>query len=185
MKKYLLIGLLLLTMTLVACGSEEAKDTDVKNPATDQTVVDVPDDSDESEVPVDDKDSEVDTEEPVGPDDPVVDMVDFETWATQADNDEVCLVVWNETTGTQKILEPMPENVEDIKKCIYTVEEGDRFAVSRRDNILYVEVNFETKFIWESEEQKYIEIEINPGEQTQISIICNDSNKVISYAFNF
>ncbi len=79
----------------------------------------------------------------------------------------------------------MPENVDNIKKCIYTVEEGDRFAISRRDNILYVEVNFETKFIWETEEQKYIEIEIKPEEQTQISIIRSDSNKVISYAFNF
>ena len=181
MKKYLLVALLLLTMTLVACGSEEAKDTDVNNPVKDSTEVEVPNDTDEPVEPDD-------TKEPVEPDDteePIVEMVDWETWATQADNDEVCFVVWNEKTGTQKVLEPMPENVEDIKKCIYTVEEGDRFAVSRRDNILYVEVNFETKFIWESEEQKYIEIEINPGEQTQISIICDDSNKVISYAFNF
>ena len=34
-------------------------------------------------------------------------MIDWETWAIQADHDEVCMVVWNETTGTQKILEPV------------------------------------------------------------------------------
>ncbi len=81
MKKYLLMTLLLLAliMTLVACGSDEATDTDVKNPVENKTEVEVPNDTDEPEVPVDDKDSEVDTEEPVEPDEPVVDMVDFET----------------------------------------------------------------------------------------------------------
>lgn len=57
MKKYLLIGLLLLTMTLVACGSEEAKDTDVENPVKDQTVVEVPNDTDKSDTPVADEDT--------------------------------------------------------------------------------------------------------------------------------
>ncbi len=47
MKKYLLIALLFLTMTLVACGSDEIKDTDVKNSATDQTEVEVPNDAEE------------------------------------------------------------------------------------------------------------------------------------------
>lgn len=183
MKKYLLIALLLLTMfmTLVACGSDNAtSDTDVKDPATDQTGVEVSDDSDEPEVPVDDKDSEVDTEEPVEPDEPVVEMVDWETWATQADHNEVCMVVWNETTGTQEILKPMTEN-----SSIYTLEEGDRFSVPRRDNVEYIYKNSKTKIYWESDEQQYMELEILPGEKTQISIICNDRVKAISYLFNY
>ena len=92
MKKFLLtFTLLLAMMSLVACGSEDAsKDTDEPD----------------------------DTKEPVEPDDtedPVVEMVDWETCAAQADNDEVCMVVWNETTGTQKILEPRPEGNLDLK----------------------------------------------------------------------
>lgn len=185
MKKYLLIALLLLAMTLVACGSEEAKDTDVKNPVEDKTEVEVRDNSDEPEVPVDDKDSEVDTEESVEPNEPVVDMVDFETWAKQEGNEDVCLVVWNEEKGIQKILEPVPEEEFDLQKCSYTVQEGDRFAVSRRSNILYIVVNLKTKLFWESEEQQYMELEILPGEKTKISIACEDSDQAISYLFNY
>ena len=44
MKKYLLIGLLLLAMTFVACGTDETKDTDVNNPVKDQAEVEVPND---------------------------------------------------------------------------------------------------------------------------------------------
>lgn len=54
MKKYLLIGLLLLTMimTFVACGSDEnTADTDVRNPVEDQTVVDVPNDYEDTVEP--------------------------------------------------------------------------------------------------------------------------------------
>ena len=183
MKKYLLIGLLLLAMTFVACGTDETKDTGVENPVKDKTEVEVPNDTDEPEVPVDDQDSEVVTEDPVKPDDteePVVEMVDWETWATQADNDEVCLVVWNETTGTQEILKPMSENA-----SIYIVQEGDRFAVPRRDNVSYVGIGFETDIYWQSENQKYIEFELPVGEMKQVYIICNDREKAISYLFNY
>ena len=188
MKKFLLIALLLLTMTLVACGSEEAKDTDVKNPVEDSTEVEVPNDTDEPEVPVDDKDSEVDTEEPVEPDEPVVDMVDFETWAKQEGNEDVCLVVWNEGTNTQDILEPIQKGEFDLQKYSYNVEEGDRFAISRNSNILYAIVKnngTETRLFWESEEQQYMELEIPQGEKAQVIIACEDSDQAISYLFNY
>ena len=177
MKKYLLIGLLLLTMimTFVACGSDEnTADTDVKNPVEDQTVVEVPND----------------TEDPVEPDnteEPVVEMVDWETWATQADNDEVCMVVWNETTGTQKILEPRPEGSLDLKKYSYTVQEGDRIAVPKKNSVVCVYVNLDTRLGWEySENEKYMELEINPGEMTQIDVILNtEDNPSRQYLFNY
>ncbi len=195
MKKYLLVGALLLTMimTLVACGSEKPSgDTDVKTSATDQAEVEVPDDSDkpdntENPVEPDNTDEPVkpdDTEDIVEPsdtEDPVAEMVDWETWATQADNDEVCMVVWNETTGTQKILQPTTAE----KPFIYNVEEGDRFAVPRRDNVSYVKIGFETRIYWESENQKYIEFELPVGEMKQVYIVCNDREKAISYLFNY
>ena len=33
-----------------------------------------------------------------------VEMVDFETWAKQEGNEEVCLVIWNEELGVQEIV---------------------------------------------------------------------------------
>jgi len=75
-------------------------------------------------------------------------MVDFETWAKQEGNEEVCLVVWNEGRETQKILEP---------KKKYIVEEGDRFAVPYRDNIVAVNVERE-KIEWEN--LYYVEVEL-------------------------
>lgn len=182
MKKYLLIRLLLLSMTFVACGTDETKDTDVNNPVKDQAEVEVPNDPvepDNTEDPVEPGD----VEEPVEPDDTdesVVEMVDWETWATQADNDEVCLVVWNETTGTQKILEPVLEN-----GSIYTVEEGDRFAVPKRSNIDFVLIGYDTKLYCGLEEKQYIEINLPVGEIMEVHIMCSDKEDAISYWFNY
>ena len=179
MKKYLLTLALLLAMMISfgACGSKDAStDTDTENPVKNQMEVEVPEDSNDTNEPDN-------TEEPVKPnatEEPDVEMVDWETWATQADNDEVCMVVWNETTGTQKILKPMTEN-----SSIYTVEEGDRFSVPRRNNVEYIYRNSKTKIYWESDEQQYMELEILPGEKTQISIVSNNKVKAISYLFNY
>ena len=57
MKKYLSIALLLLAMTFIACGTDETKDTDVNNPVKDQTVVEVPNDTEEPDTPVADEDT--------------------------------------------------------------------------------------------------------------------------------
>ena len=180
MKKYLLIGLLLLAMTFVACGTDETKDTDVNNPVKDSTEVEVPNDPVEPD----------NAEDPVKPDDteePVVEMVDWETWATQADNDEVCMVVWNETTGIQKILEPVPAGILEVEKYSYTVQEGDKIAIPKRNSIICVYVNLETRLEWDySKDEKYMELEIKPGEITQIDIILNtESNPSKEYLFNF
>lgn len=183
MKKHLLFTLLLLAliMTLIACGSDDtSSDTDVKNSATDQTEVQVPNGAVDTVEP-DDAD---DADEPVAPDntdEPAVEMVDWETWATQAEHDEVCLVVWNETTGTQKILEPTT----DEKPSIYNVEEGDRFAVPHRNNIMSVSIGFEENFYWQSADQKYIELEIPVGVKTVIYIACENEEWARSYLFNF
>ncbi len=56
MKKYLLIALLLFSMTLVVCSSKELNDTDGNNPVSDHTEAEVPDDTDELEIPAEDND---------------------------------------------------------------------------------------------------------------------------------
>ncbi len=50
-----------------------------------------------------------------------VEMVSWEEWASQPGEEEPHLVVWNEEKGKQLIIEPDSE---------YTLEEGDRLAVS-------------------------------------------------------
>lgn len=62
----------------------------------------------------DDQTAEVTVEEPV-------EMVSWEEWASQPGEEEPHLVVWNEEKGKQLIIEPDSE---------YTLEEGDRLAVS-------------------------------------------------------
>lgn len=172
MKKYLLIGLLLLAMimTLVACGSDEnASDTDVNNPAPDQAEVKVPNDTDEPVEPDD-------TKEPVEPDDteePIVEMVDWETWATQADHDEVCLVVWNEKMGIQEIIPSVVES-----KKVYEIKEGDKFAIPYRDNITYVMTEDSNEEYEECkwENSKYIEFSLSVGEIVNIYVGYADEN---------
>lgn len=192
LRKYLFTGLLLagMMMALIGCSSDKTVDADVENPVEDQSQEELQDASVDVDTDTDaEVDTEVDNEETPDEDSETVDenveMVDWETWATQADNDEVCLVVWNENTSTQKILEPMPEGETDVKKYSYTVEEGDRFAVPRRDNIVYVDINRE-RLSWDYlADQKYMELELEPGEVTQISIICSDIDWAITYLFNF
>lgn len=185
MKKYLLFALLLLAMimTLVACGLDEtSSDTDVENPVKDQIEAEVPNDTvelDDTEEPVEPDDTE-DLVEPDNTEDPVAEMVDWETWATQADNDEVCLVVWNETTGTQKILEPVLEN-----GSIYTVEEGDKFAIPKRSNIDFVLIGYDTKLYCGLEEKEYMEFDLPVGEIIEVHIMCSDQKDAISYWFNY
>ena len=192
MKKNLLTTLLLLAlvMTLIACGSDEKTNTNVETSTDNQTQADAADEivADDNTAMAEnnttDEESTTDTntenQEVTEPDEPITEMVSWEEWATQADHDEVCMVVWNEKTGTQEILKPMSENT-----SIYTVQEGDRFAVPRRDIVSYVAIGFETDIYWQSEEQKYIEFELPIEEMKQVYIVCNDREKAITYLFNY
>ena len=114
----------------------------------------------------------------------VEEIVDWETWATQSENDDICMVVWNEKNGTQKILRATPKGCKNLQEYSYTVEEGDRFAVPKRDNIKYVVLNLKS-YEYFTEEQNYMELELEPGEKVQINIISYDINEQITYLFNF
>lgn len=65
-----------------------------------------------------------------------VEMLDFETYAAQEGANSINLVVYNKTTGTQKIIDP---------ESTYTIQPNDRFAVnlidSAGDTVLSIKVN--------------------------------------------
>ena len=177
MKKYLLTLLLLLaTITcLVACGSDEnPKNTDVDNPVKDQTEVEVPDDTEESIEPDD-------TENPVKPE---VEMVDFETWAKQEGNNDVCLVIWNEELNIQEVMLTLGKSCKAHK-----VQEGDRFAIPYRENIKYVNLlheNGELDILGWKNGAEYMEVEIPIGENVDFYSNYENENgevKTLSNAF--
>lgn len=91
-----------------------------------------------------------------------VEMVDFETWAKQEGNDEICLVVWNEELGVQEI---MP-TIEETKKT-YQIQDGDKFAIPFREAIIDIKINGETGIFPDTE---YLELLLPQGELTKVCI---------------
>lgn len=92
-------------------------------------------------------------------------MVDWETWATNTDTEDVRLAVWNEITGVQILLENGSK---------YEIQEGDRFAIADRDSIRFVNtVSGEVSAI-ECEMGSYYEI---PAEKTSVSVIVKDTQE--------
>lgn len=110
----------------------------------------------------------VESTEETTPDESKVEMVDFETWAKQEDNDEVCLVVWNEELGVQEIMPTFQETEE-----IYQVQEGDRFAIPYRESIIYIGINDDSQ-MWDNTE--YFELSFEGEKATQITIIFENKN---------
>lgn len=112
-------------------------------------------------------------------------MVDWETFATQADNDKICLVVSNEETGTQTVL----FNEEAESTCFYNYMQGDKVAVPIKDNIIRIcyyiaEVDGTQKtdiqnVYWKDDGEKlpYIEIKIEKEPQYYILVFDNENNK--------
>ena len=90
-------------------------------------------------------------------DEPEVEMVDFETWAKQEGNEEICLVVWNETTKTQRVI----ENEE-----VYNIQVGDRFAIPYLKT-LSVQIGGE-EIYWEN--TSYMELDLSEKEEFQVVI---------------
>lgn len=173
MKKNLLTTLLLLTMmmTLIACGSNEStSDTNEKNPIKDHTnaeVYDEPIKPDELDVSLDidtDTDSKIYTDYELDNEKPVVDMVSWEEWATQPDSEKPCLVVWNDITRKQIIVE---ENGK------YITEEGDRLAVPIKGNLAAVYVN--------STSQKFVKTEY--GDYYEV-VLENETWNAVLYSFD-
>ena len=123
MKKYLLIGLLLLAMTFVACGTDETKDTDVNNPVKDQAEVEVSNDTVEPEV---------DTEESLEPDKPVEDTEVSENLYKGID-------MKSTLPGKEWIQTTFPGVIDTPKIVIYNDETNRKTIVEKGDVVVYNE----------------------------------------------
>ncbi len=160
----------MLAMLCTGCGKKEEagqqpdtnkvaveESTEVQEPAIEETTAVVEESTEEV---VEEIVEESTTEKPK------VEMVDFDTWAKQEGNDEVCLVVWNEELGIQEVITSLSQSDE-----VYKIHEGDRFAIPYRKNIDTVIINEETgKF----QNDEYLEIELAKETDTVVYIIYKD-----------
>lgn len=188
MGKYVKQSLILFAITsfmLFGCGGTQAENVQNSEPQ-------------ESEVAVKESPAEEETEETEKSDgitesfeteeqnQAATQMVDWETFATQADNDKICLVVSNEEMGTQTVL--FNEEAEN-STCFYNYMQGDKIAVPIKDNIIRIcyyiaEVDGTQKtdiqnVYWKDDGEKlpYIEIKIENEPQYYISVFDNENNK--------
>ena len=121
MKKYTAIFLMLIITCciLTACNSNSTanQQNNIEAETEEQTTVIA-----EEVTEVTEESTPEPTEEPTPePTAEPVEMVSWEEWASQPGEEEPHLVVWNEEKGKQLIIEP---------GSIYTMEDGDRLAVS-------------------------------------------------------
>lgn len=193
MGKYVKQSLILFAITsfmLFGCGGTQAEDAQNSEPQESEVVNDV-------EAAVKESPAEEETEETEKSDgitesfetekqnQAPTQMVDWETFATQADNDKICLVVSNEEMGTQTVL----FNEEAESTCFYNYMQGDKVAVPIKDNIIRIcyyiaEVDGTQKtdiqnVYWKDDGEKlpYIEIKIENEPQYYISVFDNENNK--------
>lgn len=165
--KYLLAGFLCLCMIapLTACSTADATDTageSVSHYEETQTVTDTIEWAEE--VSETTEESETTPVEETSPEKPAVEMVDFETWAAQEGNDEVCLVVWNEELGVQEILPTV-----SVSEKVYEVQDGDRLAIPYNESIL--KMGFRDKHSWMWYDYSYYELTLPSGDISVIDIV--------------
>lgn len=173
-KKYLIaLSLTVISMSLSACGNQAETSTNnqVTNntPKVEETVaVESIEEVREPEVEVEMETEEVveSTEEIVEetvPEEPEVEMVDFDTWAKQEGNDEVCLVVWNEELGIQEIIPTFKE-----KEEIGVINEGDKFAIPFNEIVVAIHINDESYSYPATSD--YLEVSLTKGEMNKVTI---------------
>lgn len=89
----------------------------------------------------------------------VIEMVDWITWATQPDNDDIVLVVWNEKNKTQKKL----SNGEK-----YIIQTGDKLAIPRRTTIMTIHVGKQDVYF---NADGYAEIAVEGNDWVEVDIL--------------
>lgn len=184
----LLILLTIMSLMLFGCGSTKASKTpenvseekEKENEVVEETTEETP--TVKEEVKTTEKTIEADETNKESEQ-----MVDWETFATQANNNEICLVVSNEQTSTQTVL--FNDEAENSSTCFYNYVQGDRVAVPIKDNITRVcyyvaEIDGTQKtdiqnVYWKDDGEKlsYVEINIENEPQYYISIFDNENNK--------
>lgn len=184
--KQSLILFIIMSFMLFGCGGTQAEDAQNSEPQEPEVVNDV-------EVAVKESPAEEETEETEESDgitesfeteeqnQAATQMVDWETFATQADNDKICMVVSNETSCEQKVL---------YDGGFYPYKKGDRIAIPIKENIrrVYYYVSDENgnkkgeiiDLYWKDEnEVPYIEFEVGKDPGYYLSIIDTSDNRIV------
>ncbi len=171
---------LCLLLSLTACGSSNVPDDTIQTTNLSEEIQSETfstSQSEETSVAVEESttsQTEETTEEKSN-----VEMVPFETWAAQEDNDEVCLVIWNETLGVQEILPTV-----SVSRQVYEVQEGDRLAIPYRESI--TSFGLRDKHTWMWYESPYYEISLPSGTISIIDIVSHDEEtgetEVLTYS---
>ena len=183
MKKLLALVLCAtMTLSLTGCGEKATEDvavtTTTEEPTVEESTVEETAEQPEEETEEEPTDEVEEPVEETTTEEPKVEMVDFETWAKQEGNDEVCLVVWNEELGIQEIMPTVFES-----KKAYEIQDGDRFAVPYRSNISYVDIGSES-CTWENFE--YLELSLPKGEIFDVYIgYENKDGEIVTLCYSF
>lgn len=185
-KTRLLVTLLIMVLMLFGCGNTQVESTptpvpeEKENEVVEETTVEEP------EVVEDVQEETTEGEEQQ--ETPATPMVDWETFAAQADNDEICIVVTNEDIGYQDIIK-VPDGEENT---FYESKEGDKFAVPIRDNIYWIDivtikdlevVSDERIYFKEESNQslQFIEVSFPKGNNYNLSIKIEESQEPMQF----
>lgn len=125
------VGVLLIGIMVCGCGKEEATVTDESAIEVMEETISKTSVEEEEVISEEQVTDDVEVQESVEP----TEMVDWETFAAQEGNEEICVVVYNEITGHQEIL-LIPEGETNV---LYIPKEGDKFAVPIREEIWWID----------------------------------------------
>lgn len=175
------IGTVLIGLMLCACGSNDdgkvvEKSEEVSTVAEEQLETNIEVTDQNTENPIEDtetgkKDGETDEKSET------TEMIDWETFAAQEDNEDICVVVSNEIRGHQELIMPADKG----EAAYYEPCEGDRFAVPIKENILWISlvtinnleiINNERLFLKDQlgQDLTYIEISFPKGNNYNLFI---------------
>ena len=184
-RKYILkciVSVIMIGMLVCGCGKEEATVTEESNTEMIEEPVSETSVEEEEAIPEEQVADDAETQESVES----TEMVDWETFATQADNDDICLVISNEKMSVQTVLFG---DLDSVSTCFYQYMEEDKVAVPIRDNIQRVcyyvaETDGSQRgdikdVYWKDDiiNLPYVEIEIGNEAQYYISIFDDADNK--------
>lgn len=179
----LLCVFLFLPVVLWGCGSPEEKMEPEESVVTQEAPSTMETDSIQAESNIGEGNSE-----------PIIAIQDFDTFAAQEGSEEINLVVWNESAGTQEILEPYNSGDE-----VYKMQDGDRLAVNTQCGSIFLRgIRIEKDIVpdnWLAEDgtvmEKYVELQLGQVEARSgtegiriiLVLVNKDNNEVTHLAY--
>ena len=181
-RKYILkciVSVIMIGMLVCGCGKEEATVTEESNTEMIEEPVSETSVEEEEAIPEEQVADDAETQESVES----TEMVDWETFAAQEENEEICIAIQNEMTAHQEVV--IAENVEEA--YTYKVQNGDRISIPIREKIYRIvyfsikgEILSENKEIYSrnntTEMLPYIEFQMVKGENYTIDIQTDDGH---------